>query len=54
MVDNFEVFDVELDDFCVVKVMDFFSGFNFENVLDLSFMVKVCVGFYGFYGFGIN
>lgn len=55
---NFEVWDLELvdgeGDFCVVNFVDKYLGLVLLNVFDLLLMVKVCVGFYGLYGFGIN
>ena len=52
--DNFEVFDVEEDDFRAAKPADFFPGSNLENAPDLSLMAKARAGFHGPEGTGLN
>ncbi len=52
--DNFEVFDVVLDDFRPAVETDHFPGSNLETAPDLSLMAKARAGFHGPYGTGIN
>lgn len=51
---NFEVFDVELDDFRPATPVDHFPASALENAPDLSLMAKKRAGFHGPYGLGIN
>lgn len=52
--ENFEVFDVELDDFRPATPVDHFPVSALETAPDLSLMAKKRAGFHGPYGLGIN
>ncbi len=51
---NFEVFDLELDDFRPAIPTDHFPENNGVGAPDLSLMAKARAGFHGPYGLGIN
>ncbi|HBS49314.1 MAG TPA: cytochrome c1 [Rhodobacteraceae bacterium] len=51
---NFEVFDVELDDFRPAIPTDHFPAVTAAGAPDLSLMAKARAGFHGPYGLGIN
>lgn len=52
--ENFEVFDVELDDFRPAIPTDHFPANTAAGAPDLSLMAKSRAGFHGPYGLGIN
>ena len=51
---NFEIFDIELDDYRAATPSDKFENSSIENAPDLSLMAKARAGFHGPYGLGIN
>lgn len=52
--ENYEVFDVELDDYRPATPVDHFPKSGLSNAPDLSLMAKKRAGFHGPYGLGIN
>jgi ubiquinol-cytochrome c reductase cytochrome c1 subunit len=51
---NFEIFDIELDDYRAATPSDKFESSAIETAPDLSLMAKARAGFHGPYGLGIN
>ena len=51
---DFELYDLELDDYRAVTPSDKFAMSAVENAPDLSLMAKARAGFHGPYGLGIN
>ena len=51
---DFEIYDLELDDYRAVTPSDKFAMSAVENAPDLSLMAKARAGFHGPYGLGIN
>ena len=51
---NFEIFDPEIDDYCVAAPVDHFPANEDAGAPDLSLMAKARAGFHGPYGTGIS
>ncbi len=51
---QFEIYDIEMEDYRPAKPVDKFPSSAVENAPDLSLMAKARAGFHGPYGTGIN